>query len=70
MAKKARDEYVILNVHVHSFMSRTVITLKFKNVPVLHKASYRAEKLLINVNLPPLMPDEDDNFGGSLGLDK
>ena len=36
----------------------------------LHKASYRAEKLLIDVNLPPLMPDEDDNFGGSLGLDK
>ena len=36
----------------------------------LDKASYRAEKLLADINLPPLMPYEDVNFGGSLGLDE
>ena len=36
----------------------------------LDKASYRAEKLLIDINLPPLMPDENINLGSSLGLDK
>ena len=29
------------------------------------KASYWAEKLLTDINLPPLMPDADNNFGGS-----
>ena len=37
----------------------------------LDKTGYRAEKLLIDINVPPLMPDEDIiNFGGSLGLDE
>ena len=35
----------------------------------LDEASYWAEKLLTDINLPPLMPDADNNFGGSLGLD-
>ena len=35
----------------------------------LDEASYWAEKLLTDVNLPSLMPDEDNNFGGSLVLD-
>ena len=35
----------------------------------LEEARYRAEKLFIDMNLPPLIPDEDNNFGGSLGLD-
>ena len=35
----------------------------------LEKASYWAEKLLTDINLPALLPDEDNNFGGSLGLD-
>ena len=50
-------------------MSRTAITLKFKMCLVLDEASYLAVKLLTDINLPPLMPDEDNNFGGSLGLD-
>ena len=50
-------------------MSRTAITLKFKMCLFLEEASYRAEKLLTDINLPLLMPDEDNNFGGSLGLD-
>ena len=35
----------------------------------LDEASYWAEKLLTDINSPPLMPDADNNFGGSLGLD-
>ena len=50
-------------------MSRTAITLKFKMRQFLDEASYWAEKLLTDINLPPLMPDADNNFGGSLGLD-
>ena len=40
-------------------MSRTVIALKFKMLWFPDEAS----------NLPPLMPDEDNNFGGSLFQD-
>ena len=35
----------------------------------LDEACSWAEKLFTDINLPPLMPDEDDNFGGSLILD-
>ena len=68
-ANKSRDEYIFFNVHVHSFISRTAITLKFKMCLFLDEASYWAEKLSTNINLPPLMPDEHNNFGGCLGLD-
>ena len=34
----------------------------------LDEASYCAEKLLTDINLLPLMPDADNNFGGSLDL--
>ena len=48
-------------------MSRTVITaLKFKMYLFLDKACSWAEKLFTDINLSPLMPDEDNNFGGSL----
>ena len=50
-------------------MSRTAITMKFKMCLFLDKASYWAEKLLTDINLPLLLPDEDNNFGGSSGLD-
>ena len=50
-------------------MSRTPKTLKFKMCLFLDEASYWAEKLLTDINLPPLMPDADYNFGGSLDLD-
>ena len=46
-------------------MSRTATALKFKMCLFLDEAGYWAEKLLTDLNLPPLMPDEDDNFGGS-----
>ena len=50
-------------------MSRTATTLKFKMFLFLDEAHSWAEKLFTNINLPPLMPDEDNNFGGSLVLD-
>ena len=50
-------------------MSRTTITLKVKMCLFLDEASSCAEKLLRDINLPPLMPDKDNNFGGSLVLD-
>ena len=50
-------------------MSRTAITLKFKLCLLLEEAFSWAEKLLTDINLPPLMPDEDNNLSASLGLD-
>ena len=50
-------------------MLRTAITLKFKMCLFLDEASYWAETLLKDTNLPHLMPDVDNNFGDSLGLD-
>ena len=50
-------------------MSRTAITLKFKMRLFLEEARSRAEKLLTDINLPTPIPDEDNNFGGSLVLD-
>jgi len=47
-------------------MSRTAITLKLKMCPLLDEAYSCAEKLLSDINLPSLMADEDNNFGGSL----
>ena len=34
-----------------------------------NEASYCAEKLQTDTNMPPLLPDEDKNFGRSLVLD-
>ena len=36
---------------------------------LLDEACSRAEKLFTDIDLPSLMPDEDNNFGGSLNLD-
>ena len=35
----------------------------------LDEASYWAEKLLTDINLAPLIPNKDNNFGRSLMLD-
>jgi len=43
-------------------MSRTVKTLK-------DEAGYSAEKVFTDINLLPLMSNEDKNIGGSLILD-
>ena len=52
--------------HFHSFMSHTAITLKFKMCLFLDEACSWAEKLLTDINLPPVMPDKENN---SLVLD-
>ena len=52
-----------------SFMSRTVITLKFKLRWFPEEAGYSAEKGYTDINLPPLMSNEDKNISGSLILD-
>ena len=50
-------------------MSRTAITLKFKMCLFLDEARSCAEQLFTDINLLPVMPDEDNNFSGSLVLD-
>ena len=48
-------------------MLRTAITLKLKKFQLLDEACSWAEKVF--TDLPPLVPDEDNNFGDSLVLD-
>ena len=52
-------------------MSHIAITvdLKFKMRWFPNEERYRAGKLLTDIKLVPLMPNEDKNFGGSLVLD-
>ena len=45
-------------------MARTAITLKLKMCLFLGEACSWAETLSTDVNLPPLMSDEGNNFGG------
>ena len=47
-------------------MSRTAITVKFKKRQFPNEACCWAEKLLTDITLAPLLPDEDKNFGSSL----
>ena len=50
-------------------MSRTAITLNFKLCLFVDEACSSAETLFTEINIPPLMPDEYNNFYGTLGLD-
>jgi len=53
-----------------SFMSLTVITLKFSLRWFPEEAGYSAEKKgYTDINLPSLMSNEDKNISGSLILD-
>ena len=47
-------------------MSHTAITLKFKMRWFPNEGRYRAGTLLTDINLVPLIPDEDKTFSGSL----
>jgi len=49
---------------VRSFMSRTAITLKFKLRWFPEEAGYSDEKEYAEINLPPLMSNEDKNISG------
>ena len=68
-AKRSRDKYIFFDKHVRSYMSRTAMTLKFKMCLLLDEECSRAEMLFTYRNLPPLMTDKDNNFGGSLVSD-
>jgi len=50
-------------------MSRTIITLKFKLHWFPEEAGYSAEKEYTDINLPPLMINEDKNISGSSIVD-
>ena len=47
-------------------MSRTALTLKFKMCLFLDEACSWPETSFTDINLPPLMPDEENNFNGIL----
>ena len=71
-SKKAQNHEIsiyIFNKLDRRLVSRTAITQKFKMLRFPNEARYGALKLETNINLPPLMPDEDKNFRGSLVLD-
>ena len=50
-------------------MSRTAITLKFRLLWFPEEEGFSAEKGYTDINLPPLMSNEDKNISGSLILD-
>jgi len=50
-------------------MSHTVITLKFKLCWFPEEAGYSAKKGYTDINLSPLVSNEDKNISGSLLLD-
>ena len=52
-----------------SFISRTVITLKFRLRWFPEEASYLAEKGYTDIILPPLSSNEDKNISNSFILD-
>jgi len=54
---------------IRSFMSHTVITLKFKLCWFPEEAGYSAKKGYTDINLSPLVSNEDKNISGSLLLD-
>ena len=47
-------------------MSRTTITLIFNICLLLNELFSWADKLFTDINLNPIMPDEDKNFAGFL----
>jgi len=50
-------------------MWHTAITLTFKLAWFSDEAGCSADKVYTDINLPPLMSNEDQKFGGSLVLD-
>ena len=60
---------MLFDKRVRSFMPRTAITLKFKLRWFPEEAGYSAEKGYTDINLTPLVSNEDKNITGSLVLD-
>ena len=55
------DKYIFFDKRVQTFMSLTAKTLKFKMCLISDEET--------DMNLPPMMSDEDNNLGGSYVLD-
>ena len=68
MAKYHEIRICLFDKRVRSFMSRTVITLKFKLRWFPEEAGYSAENGYTDIILPPLMSNEDKNVSGSLNF--
>ena len=66
---KPWDKYIFFNKLDRRPVSRTAITHKFKMPWLPNEERDWALKLRTDINLPPLKPDEDRNFRGSLVLD-
>ena len=56
---ESAPEYIVFNKR--NLVSRTAITQKFKMLWFKNEARYWASKLQTDLNLAPLMPDEDKN---------
>ena len=69
MAKYHEIRIFFFDNRVRSFMSRTVVNLKFNLRWFPDEAGYSAEKEYTDINLPSSMSNEDKNIGGSLILD-
>ena len=69
MVKYHEIRICFFDKRLRSFMSRTVITLKFRLHWFPEEAGYSAEKAYTDKNLPPLMSNEGKNISGSLILD-
>ena len=63
----AKNHEISIHFPTNAFVAMSHSKFKMRWFP--DEASHWAEKLWIDNNLPPLMPDEDSNFVGSLGLD-
>jgi len=69
MAKYHEIEIWFFDKGFRSFMWHNVIALKFRLRWFPEKAGYSAEKGYTDINLPPLMSNEDNNISGFLILD-
>ena len=68
MDKNHKMNIYIFDKRDRNYMSRTAKNLKFKMLWCPNQGHYWAQKLETDLNLAPLMPDENKTFGGSLFL--
>ena len=67
-SRKAQNHEINIYFSINSIVAscHAPLTQKFKMLWFPNEARYAALKLQMDTNLPPLMPDEDKNFRGSL----
>ena len=62
MGSKSWDHYIFFNKLDRSLVSRASITRKFKILWFSNEAGYWAVKFDTDINMPPLIPDEEENL--------